>query len=191
MFDPIPMTYAELYLSLVVKNLIQPKNYSHTPQPLPWWYKPNQHSAYHQGAPNHVIKNCYPLKYEVQKLVKSGMVSFEDSAPSVKANPLPAHGNSSVNMVDGFPGKCRVFNVRRIQKSLVEIHKTLSLISDCEHDHDNCVICSDNARGCMIVKRDIKKMMDEGVIQINQAKDMGDDVNVIVPVFETPKGVLI
>ena len=39
-------------------------------------------------------------------------MSFEDKTPNVKANLLPAHGNTSVNMVDGCPGKFRVFDVR-------------------------------------------------------------------------------
>lgn len=43
----------------------------------------------------------------------------------------------------------------------------------------------------MIVKRDIQKLMDEGVIQINQSIDIGNDVNVIVPVFKTPERVVI
>ena len=103
-FDPIPMTYAELYPSLVLKNLIQPRNPSQIPEPLPWWFKPDLRCFFHQGAPGHDIENGCPLKYEVQKLVKSGMVSFEDRAPNVKANLLPAHGNSSVNMVDDCPG---------------------------------------------------------------------------------------
>lgn len=72
----------------------------------------------------------------------------------------------------------------------MEIHRTLCLISDCEHDHDGCVICNVNARGCMIVKRDILKLMDEDMIQINQAKDIGDDVNVIMPIFKTPERVV-
>ncbi|KAI5428337.1 hypothetical protein KIW84_033364 [Lathyrus oleraceus] len=33
--------------------------------------------------------------------------------------------------------------------------------------------------------------MDENVIQIQQSRDMGDDVNVIVPVFKTPERVVI
>lgn len=93
------MTYAELYPSLVVKNLIQSRNPLHTPEPLLWWYKPDLHCAFHQGAPDHDIENCYPLKYGFQKLFKSGMMSFEDRTPNVKVNPLPAHGNSSMNMV--------------------------------------------------------------------------------------------
>ena len=83
------------------------------------------------------------------------MVSFEDRAPNVKVNPLPAHGNSSVNMVDDCPGEFKVFDVRFIRRSLVTMHKDICLVSDCEHDHDGCAICSVNPRGCMIVKRDI------------------------------------
>ena len=160
------MTYAELYPSLVLKNLLQPRNPPQIPEPLPWWYKPELRCAFHQGAPGHDIENCYPLKYEVQKLIKSGMVSFEDRAPNVKANPLPTHGNSSVNMVDGCSGEFKVFDVRFIRRSLVRMHKDICFVSDCEHDHDGCAICSVNPRGCMVVKRDIQRLMDEGMIQI-------------------------
>ena len=79
-----------------------------------------------------------------------------------------------------------MFDVRRIRQSLVEMHKTLCTISDCEHDHDRCVVCNVNPRGCSVVKRDIQRLMDENVIQIQQSKDI-DDVNVIVPVFKTPR----
>ena len=68
--------------------------------------------------------------YEVQKLVKSGMVSFEDRAPNVKANPLPAHGNSSVNMVEGCPGEFKVFDVCFIRRSLVTMHKEIEVYFD-------------------------------------------------------------
>ncbi|XP_050896229.1 uncharacterized protein LOC127102962 [Lathyrus oleraceus] len=145
-FDPIPMMYAELYPSLVIKNLIQPRNPPQTPEPLPWWFKPILNYAFHQGAPGRDIANCYPLK---------------------------------------------VFDVRRIQRSLVEIHRDMCLFSDYEHDHDVCVICSVNPRGCVILKRDTQKLMDENVIQIQQSRYMGNDVNVIVPVFKTPGRVVI
>ncbi|KAI5445720.1 hypothetical protein KIW84_013809 [Lathyrus oleraceus] len=121
------MSYAELYPSLVLKNLIQPRNLPQIPEPLPWWYKPELRCAFHQGAPEHDIENCYSLKYKVQKLMKSGMLSFEDRAPNVKANPLPAHGNSSVNMVDGCPGEFKLFDMYFIQRSLVQMHKDVCL----------------------------------------------------------------
>ncbi|KAI5437067.1 hypothetical protein KIW84_023257 [Lathyrus oleraceus] len=185
------MSYAELYPSLVLKNLIQPRNPPQIPKPIPWWYKPELRCAFHQGAPGHDIENCYPLKYEVQKLMKSGMVSFEDHAPNVKANPLPAHGNSSVNMVDGCPGEFKVFDVRFIRRSLVQMHKDICLVSDCEHDHDGCVICSVNPRGCDVVKRGNQRLMDEGMIQIVQSRHVDDDVNVIVPIFKQQERLII
>ncbi|KAI5398872.1 hypothetical protein KIW84_064310 [Lathyrus oleraceus] len=178
------MSYAKLYQSLFFKNLIQPRNPPQIPEPLPWWYKPELRCAFHQGAPWHDIENCYLLKYEVQKLMKSGMVSFEDRAPNVKANPFPAHGNTSVNMVDGCPGEYRVFYVRFIRGSSVQIHKDICMVSDCEHDHEGCDVCSVNPMGYVVVKRDIQHFMDEGMIQICQSRHEDDEVNVIVPVLK-------
>ena len=90
--------------------------------------------------------------------MKSGMLSFEDYASNVKANPFPTHGNSSVNMVDGCPGEFKVFDVRFIWRFLVQMHKDVFLVSDCEHDHDGCAVCSVNPRGCQVVKRDIQRV---------------------------------
>ncbi|KAI5409830.1 hypothetical protein KIW84_055330 [Lathyrus oleraceus] len=190
-FDPILMSYAELYPSLVLKNLIQPRNPPQIPEPLPWWYKPELRCAFHQGAPDHDIENCYPLKYEVQKLMKSGMVSFEDRVPNVKVNPFPAHGNSLVNMVDDCPGEFKVFDVRFIRRSLGKMHKDICLVSDCEHDHDGCVVCSMNPRGCDVVKTDIQHLMDEGMIQIVQSRHVDEDINVIMPVFKQQERLII
>lgn len=100
--------------------------------------------------------------------------------PNVKANSLPVHGYSSVNMMDGCTGEYRVYDVRRIRRSLVELHKILCQISECEHHHNSCIICSVNTRGCVIVKRDIQRLLDEGMTHIHQARNPDDDVNVIV-----------
>lgn len=118
-------------------------------------------------------------------------MSFEERALNVKANPFPAQGNASVNMVDGCPGNFRVFDVRRNRRSLVEIHRDLCLVSHCEHDQDGCVICSTNPRGCVIVKTDIQRFMDENVIQVQHSRYMGNDVKIIVSVFKTPERVVI
>ncbi|KAI5413512.1 hypothetical protein KIW84_057907 [Lathyrus oleraceus] len=71
------------------------------------------------------------------------------------------------------------------------MHKDFRLVSDCEHDHDGCAICSINPRGCMIVKRDVQRLMEEGLIQIVQSRHIDDDVNIIVTVFKTPERVVI
>ncbi|KAI5435783.1 hypothetical protein KIW84_022273 [Lathyrus oleraceus] len=88
-------------------------------------------------------------------------------------------------------GEFKVFDVRFIRRSLVQIHKDICLVSDCEHDHDGCVICSMNPRGYDMVKRDIQRLMDEGMIQIVQSGHVDDNVNVIVPVFKQPERLVI
>ncbi|KAI5443002.1 hypothetical protein KIW84_011880 [Lathyrus oleraceus] len=65
------------------------------------------------------------------------------------------------------------------------------MVSNCEHDHDGYGICSVNPRGCEIVKRDIQRLMDEGMIQIVQSRHVDDDVNVIIPVFKNPEKMVI
>ena len=73
----------------------------------------------------------------------------------------------------------------------MQMHKDVCLVSDCEHDHDGCAMCSVNPRGCEVVKRDIQRLMDEGMSQIVQSRHTNDDVNVIVPVFKQPEKLVI
>lgn len=76
--------------------------------------------------------------------MQSGILSFEDSGPNVQANLFPKHGGSIVNMVEGYPGKYRVFDVNLIITSLVKMHATLCELSYYEHDHSSFHICSRN-----------------------------------------------
>ena len=73
----------------------------------------------------------------------------------------------------------------------MQMHKDVCLVSECEHDHDGCAVCSVNPRGCEIVKRDIQQLMDEGMIQIVQSRHVDDDVNVIVPIFKQQERLVI
>ncbi|KAI5424556.1 hypothetical protein KIW84_030655 [Lathyrus oleraceus] len=137
--------------------------------------------------------NCYPLKTKVQDLVRSGILFFEDVGPNVKKNPLPEHGKS-VNMVQGFPGKYKVKYVSHIRQSLVELHRLLCDYSHYENDHDRCRVCYVNQRGCRQVRRDVQEMLDEGVIEILQNRNVDEDeleVNVISLVFRIPEPVVI
>lgn len=92
-----------------------------------------------------------------------------------------------MNMVEGCPGKYRVFDVNLIRRSLVEMHATLCELSYYEHDHASCHICSRNPRGCPMVKRDLQEMLDQNLIQIIRDKDEDEhEVNFIVPRFNIP-----
>ncbi|KAI5400066.1 hypothetical protein KIW84_065126 [Lathyrus oleraceus] len=61
-FDPIPMSYAELYPSLIERNLITPRDPPAIPDNPRWWYKPDQHCVYHSGALGHDVESCFQLK---------------------------------------------------------------------------------------------------------------------------------
>src|SRR4051812_27863425 len=52
-FDPILMTYTELYHALIHKNLVQIWSPLSVPEKLPWWYNANVTCAFHQNAPGH------------------------------------------------------------------------------------------------------------------------------------------
>ncbi|XP_050877776.1 uncharacterized protein LOC127081573 [Lathyrus oleraceus] len=174
------------------KNLVQTRTPPAVSKELLWWYKADQHCAFHQGAPGHDIENCFTLKAEVRRLMQSDILSFEDSNPNVQANPLPKHGNAAVNMVEGCPGKYRVFDVNLIRRSLVEMHATLCELNYYEHNHTSCQVCSRDPRGCDVVKRDLQEMLDQNLIQVTRDRNEDEhEVNVIVPRFNLPEPVVI
>ena len=100
-------------------------------------------------------------------MIKNGMLSFKDVNPNVRDNPLPRHGAASVNMVEGCPGKFRVFQVEHIRESLIRLHQSLRRLAFVmhQHDYDVCEFCSREV-DCPIVKEDIQKLLDQRVITI-------------------------
>ena len=112
------------------------------PTTFPCYYKAYQTFSFHQGTPGHNIENCYPLNTEVQKMVRSGLLSFKDISLNVKANPLPKHGGGGVvNMVQGCPGDFRIYDINTVRGNLVKIHALLFQYSHYEHDHKACRVC--------------------------------------------------
>lgn len=77
------MTYTKLFPSLVDKKHIQTRPPPPIPEKLPYVYKADQFCAYHQGAPEHNLEDCYDLKSDVQRLIKSDILSFRDINPNV------------------------------------------------------------------------------------------------------------
>lgn len=84
----------------------------------------------------HSIENCYGLKFEVQRLIKGGILSLKDVNLNVQAKPLPQHGGVSINIVHGCPGKFAVFEVRFIIESLVRMHASLIRLAFVDHKHN-------------------------------------------------------
>ena len=64
------------------------------------WYDPNNQYDYHCGTQAHSTKNCLPLKYKVQSLIKVYQLEFNrNNGLNVTANPLPNHVGPNINAV--------------------------------------------------------------------------------------------
>ena len=87
-FDPIPITYTELYPHLVELGLITTRPLT-PPDPLPVGFRSDLHCEFHQGATGHDLERCFALKARVQELVRSKEINFGDPPPNVINNPLP------------------------------------------------------------------------------------------------------
>ncbi|XP_050916535.1 uncharacterized protein LOC127131664 [Lathyrus oleraceus] len=183
-FASIPMTYTELYSSLLRNGLVTPRPLGPPPNPLHPWYNPDVHCPFHEGAPGHDLEGCYALKHIVRDLVEKKILSFRDIGPNVKSNPLPAHGD--VNAIEDASDVCIIKNVENVKTQLLELHARLagaSLIDTC---HDDCEECVIHPRGCKVVRNDIQNLMDQGVLQICGPMT-NEEVLVIEPVFNLPE----
>src|SRR4051812_42411138 len=108
-----------------------------------FWYKVDAHCAFHQNAPGHTVENCYPLMSEVQKLVRSGMLTFKDVNPNVQVNPLPNHG--VINAIHTQSGYERVCDVCESTRSLVQMHIAFCGINYLPpHNYKACSICTNS-----------------------------------------------
>ena len=59
-------------------------------------------------------------------MVRYGLLSFKYIVPNVKDNTLPKHGGGRVvNMVAGYPGDFRIFDINLVRGDLVMIHVDL------------------------------------------------------------------
>ena len=174
------MKYADLLPALLAKNLVQVRTPPRTPDVLPPWFRHDLTCAFHQGAPGHDVENCYVLKNEVQKRVRSNLLSFKDQNPNVQANPLPNHG-PAVNRIQDCNEDGASLNVQHIRTPLVPIHIKMGEAALFDHDHAACEICPVNVKGCPKVQGDIQGLIDSRELTITR-KDK--EVCVITPEFQ-------
>ncbi|XP_052888080.1 uncharacterized protein LOC128296669 [Gossypium arboreum] len=84
--------------------------------PYPKWYDTNAQCEYHARITGHSIENYTAFKKVVERLIKVGIVRFDDSAmPNVAGNPLPNHNYQGVNGISEGKNKkikCEVAKVR-------------------------------------------------------------------------------
>ncbi|KAE8665157.1 GNS1/SUR4 membrane protein family [Hibiscus syriacus] len=81
-FDPIPMTYKELYRQLLDTYVVSPYLVEPMNLPYPKWYNENAHCEYHGGVLRHTIENCYAFKIIVQKMRNQNWINFNNLGAS-------------------------------------------------------------------------------------------------------------
>ena len=100
-FDPMPMTYTELYPKLIQGGMLVPVSIPPIKPPYPRWHNENASCEYHSGNRGHSLEDCTALKWRVSEFIKKGELTFEDEdIPNVNGNPLPNHGGHKVNAVE-------------------------------------------------------------------------------------------
>ncbi|KAF1855314.1 hypothetical protein Lal_00020917 [Lupinus albus] len=98
-FDPIPVTYAELFAHLQTERILAPIA-GQTPNTTAPWYDPNANCDYHSGIIGHSTETCRALKHRIQDLIDSKWLEFKDTVPTITGNPLPNHGNQGINVLE-------------------------------------------------------------------------------------------
>ncbi|XP_052885286.1 uncharacterized protein LOC128293796 [Gossypium arboreum] len=113
------MTYRELYQNLFNVHVVSPFYLEPLQPPYPKWYDTNAQFEYHAGITGHSIENCTAFKKVVERLIKVGIVRFDDLAkPNVARNPLPNHTDQGVNGISEGLNKKTKYEVAEVRTPL-------------------------------------------------------------------------
>jgi len=123
-FTPIPMTYTKLLPRLLQSGLVASCPPKPLQPPYPKNYDENAKCDYHGGAPGHSTEKCMALKHNVQALIDSKRLTFQEK-PSVEKNPLSGHTGASTNAIIPKEEHHLVRTVDGIQSSMRSIFVTL------------------------------------------------------------------
>ena len=88
LWDPISITYTELFPKLVEIGHIEPVQLAPLKPLFPRWYNAHTRCDYHAENPGHSTENCIGLKHKVRNLINEGKLKFEDLDKPVKVEDL-------------------------------------------------------------------------------------------------------
>ena len=85
-----------------------------------------------------------------------------------------------VNMVSGCPGEFRSFDLEHLNEDLVRLHATFChTAGQVGHQYGSCIVCYRDPRGCSIVKKGVKLLLDNGTIKITGQRDDYHEVDMV------------
>ncbi|XP_019435942.1 PREDICTED: uncharacterized protein LOC109342407 [Lupinus angustifolius] len=184
-FDPIPMSYADIFTYLMGERIIAPIPRRIPENPGPW-FDPNFSCAYHSRTVGHSIENCRALKFKVQHLMDSKWLNFRQSAPNVSNNPLPNHG-SHENVVEEVQEESFLKDVSEIRTPMKVIFKEMcnqGMIEVLKETEDGEGCCEMHGltghviENCAEFKMLLQKMMDTKLMVVGR-RSTCPEVNVV------------
>src|ERR1043165_5708831 len=99
-FDPLPMSYTELFSHLMKLKLIELHTWKVDPNKLPNNFNVNARCAFHSNGQGHTIENCMAFKHMVQDLLDSEAFNFGPTpTPDAIHHPLPTYVDATVNAI--------------------------------------------------------------------------------------------
>ncbi|XP_020215417.1 uncharacterized protein LOC109799282 [Cajanus cajan] len=175
----IPMTYTELLPHLVQNALIEPLPIKHVQPPYPRGFDSNAKCEYHAGAIGHSTEKCWGLKHKVQDLIDAGLLSFKESEPNVRSNPLPGHGTSSINAIKE---ECtpQVTEVEKIQTPMRFIFSKLCKYGMIKRESRKAGVCdlhptaTHSIEECGTFKEILQGMINSNLVQVSQVRTKED-----------------
>ncbi|XP_017609601.1 uncharacterized protein LOC108455565 [Gossypium arboreum] len=95
--------------------------------PYPKWYDTNAQCEYHAGITGHSIENCTAFKKVIKRLIKVGIVRFDDPAtPNVAGNPLPNHTDQGVNGISEGLNRKTKYEMAEVRTPLRRVWKEMA-----------------------------------------------------------------
>ncbi|XP_077247873.1 uncharacterized protein LOC143887643 [Tasmannia lanceolata] len=87
-FDPLPYPLPMILKKLVRDKKIKLPDLKPVPNPLPPYWRLDQHCEYHRNS-GHLTENCLALKHAIQNMIDKDELSVK--GPNITQNPLPNH----------------------------------------------------------------------------------------------------
>ncbi|KAF1865946.1 hypothetical protein Lal_00041727 [Lupinus albus] len=185
-FDPIPVTYAELFAHLQTERILAPIA-GQTPNTTAPWYDPNANCDYHSGIIGHSTETCRALKHRIQDLIDSKWLEFKDAVPTITGNPLPNHGNQGINVLEQDNDMAVVEKVEDMKTPLKVIFKVLcqqglvEMVGGGAYEDDVCLmhgILDHTLEICTEFKALVQRLLDSRLLVIEK-KIKGSDIFVL------------
>ncbi|XP_058726213.1 uncharacterized protein LOC131597537 [Vicia villosa] len=164
-FDPMPMTYAQLFAYLLHLELVQLRTMGPPPAKLPPNYDANAQCEFHSGAAGHDIKHYIGFMHKVQGLLDSKAIEFTPTqGPNVVQNPMPPHGAHAANAIE-------VVEDARLVKDVIELGSLLPLLKEellrmgLYYSYGEfCTDCMAISSVCDKVKNGVQQLIDSGYL---------------------------